>query len=429
MSWSNWGRSETFVPARVARPTSVDEVVALVLEAREHGMPVKAVGSGHSFTGIAVAPGLQLDLSALSGIQSVDGEEVTVAAGTTLWQLSALLEPLGLALENLGDIDAQTISGAISTGTHGTGAAFGGLATRITGATLVTADGQLLKVDARNSPELLPAVALGLGALGILVEVTVRCVPAFLLRAVERPENIDTVLDEWEARIRQDHFEFHWFPHTEIALTKTNTRLPFSGSRAPLGRVRRWFDDRLMANTAFAATVKMGSAVPALVGPINRMSVKLTGDRHFTDLSHRVFCTERRVRFREMEYAIPQHLAPEALRDVRDLIERMRWRISFPIEVRATAGDDLWLSTATGRDSAYIAVHRYYREAPADYFRGVEAIMLSHGGRPHWGKMHYLGAEELADLYPRFGDFVALRDRLDPDRVFANDYLERVLGE
>lgn len=428
--WRNWGRSESVVPQQFARPSSAAEVAELVTAASERGMPVKAVGSGHSFTGIAVAPGLQLDMSALTGVHSVDGTDVTIGAGTTLRALAPLLDSLGLALENIGDIDAQTISGAISTGTHGTGAAFGGLATRITGATLVTAAGEIMRVDARENSELLPAVAVGLGALGVLVDVTVRCVPSFLLHAVEQPQQVDAVLDEWPARIAgADHFEFHWFPHTSIALTKTNTRLPLAAGSAPLGRLRRWFDDRLMANTAFAGTVNTGRMLPPLVAPINRMSVKLTGDREFTDLSHRVFCSERRVRFREMEYAIPQHLAPVALREVRALIERKRWSISFPIEVRATAADDLWLSTASGRDSAYIAVHRYFRETPAEYFRGVEEIMVAHGGRPHWGKMHYRDAEDLAGDYPRFADFLALRGRLDPHRMFANDYLERVLGE
>src|SRR5690606_4395730 len=227
--WRNWGRAETVQPAFVARPTSVDEVVAAILRARELGLPVKAIGASHSFTAIAAAPGVQLDLGGLDGLLDVDAERhrVTIGAGTNLYQLPALLAPHGLAMENLGDIDAQTIAGATSTGTHGTGGTFRGLAAQLVAATLVTADGAVLRVSETDNPDLWPAVRRGLGALGILVGVTVQCVPAFVLQAVERPEPLDGVLDTFGARVDgADHFEFYWFPHTETVLTKTNTRLP-----------------------------------------------------------------------------------------------------------------------------------------------------------------------------------------------------------
>jgi FAD/FMN-containing dehydrogenase len=284
-------------------------------------------------------------------------------------------------------------------------------------------------VSATENPELLPAVSLGLGALGVLVDVTIRCVPRFALHAVERPESLDAVLDGWQQRIAEaDHFEFYWFPHTGAALTKTNTRLPADAPTAPLGAVKRWVDDSLMSNTAFAATTAFQRVFPRATPSINRFSTKLTGNREFSDASYRVFATERRVRFREMEYAIPQSEAPDMLREVAALIERKRWTVSFPVEVRAAAADDLWLSTASGRATSYLAVHRHYREDPTEYFRAVEEIAMAHDGRPHWGKLNQRTAENLAPSYPRFGDFLALRDRLDPDRLFANDYLDRVLG-
>jgi FAD-linked oxidoreductase len=329
----------------------------------------------------------------------------------------------------MGDIDRQTVAGATSTGTHGTGGRFGGLATQITGARLVSGDGQLLTVDETQNADLLPAVRLGLGALGILVDITIQCVPAYLLQAVERPEPLEEVLEAYLRRSAEaDHFEFYWFPHTATALTKTNTRLPIDARREPLGRFGRWVDDELLANGVYRGVCAVGTVAPAIIPPFSRLAQKVTGNRTFTDLSPRVFVTDRGVRFREMEYAIPREAVPEALRDVRALIERRGWRISFPIEVRSAAADENWLSTAYGRESGYIAVHRYFRENPEEYFRAVEQIMMAHDGRPHWGKLHYRDAASLRTVYPRFDDFLDVRDRLDPLRVFSNPYLSRVLG-
>jgi FAD-linked oxidoreductase len=427
--WSNWGRCESVTPLERVRPNSADEVVAVIRSARERGLRVKAVGTGHSFTGIAVAPGVQVDMSGLTGLIGTNGTEVTLGAGTVLHDLPPLLDPLGLALQNMGDIDVQTITGATSTGTHGTGGKFGGLATRITGATLVTGGGDILTVNKAENAELLPAVALGLGALGVLVDVTVDCVPSFALGCVEAPEKLETVLNEWQERVEAaDHFEFYWFPHTEAALTITNTRLPEDAPTKPLSRFSRWFDESLMSNTLFSATTALQRRFPGSTPRINRLSTGLTGNRAFSDKSYRVFATERRVRFREMEYAIPLAQVPEVLREIGALIERKGWTVSFPVEVRAAAQDDLWMSTATGRATGYIAVHRYYREDPTEYFTAVEEIMRAHEGRPHWGKMNTRTAADLAPAYPKFADFLNVREGLDPDRVFANDYLDRVLG-
>lgn len=431
-TWQNWGRSAKVRPQYVERPTTADAVQRSVQAAARRNLKIKAVGAGHSFTGIAVAPGILLDLSDLSGVVSVDRarSRVRLLAGTRLHQIPGLLRPYGLAMANLGDIDRQSISGAISTGTHGTGARFGGIATQIVGVTLVTADGEMLTVDEDENAELLPAVALGLGALGVLVDVTVQCVPAFVLHAVEHPEDLDGVLDSLDDRVTtNDHFEFYWFPHTDVALTKTHTRLPGDAPRHPLPRVGKWIDEEVLSNGVYRMVCATGTAVPAVIPGFSRLAVKLTGNREYTDASTRVLTQNRAVRFREMEYALPAAEVGPAFRALRALIEERRWRISFPVEVRFAARDDLWLSTAHGRASGYIAVHRYWRENPTEYFEAVEEIMLAHGGRPHWGKIHTLDSAVLRDRYPRFDDFTALRDRLDPERRFANRYLDRVLGE
>ncbi|WP_431073734.1 D-arabinono-1,4-lactone oxidase [Microbacterium phyllosphaerae] len=431
-TWQNWGRSAQVKPLRVERPRTPEGVQRAVTAAVAQGLTIKAVGAGHSFTGIAVAPGVLLELDDLQGLVSADVAtgRVTLLAGTRLHRIPGLLAPFGLAMENLGDIDRQSISGAISTGTHGTGAGFGGLATQVVGVTLVTAAGEFLRIDEEQNAEMLPAVALGLGALGIIVDVTLQCVPVFVMKAIDEPAPLEDVLATLAHRVAaSDHYEFYWFPHTDVALTKRQTRVPESTRRQPLPVVGRWIDETLLSNGVYRAVCAAGQVVPAVTPPFSRLAVKLTGDRKYTDLSHRVLTQSRTVRFREMEYALPAENVVPAFRAVRALIERRGWRIEFPIEVRFAAEDDRWLSTAYGRATGYIAVHRYWRADPTTYFEAVEQIMLEHGGRPHWGKLHTLGSEQLRERYPRFRDFTALRDQLDPDRRFTNRYLDRVLGE
>ncbi|MET4780860.1 D-arabinono-1,4-lactone oxidase [Glaciihabitans sp. UYNi722] len=430
-TWKNWSRIESVRPVFNARPSSVGEVVEIVRFARARGLMVKTVGAGHSFTAIAAAPGIQLDVSALDGLLDVDAARgrVTLGAGTNLHQLPAILGPLGLALENMGDIDRQTIAGATSTGTHGTGARFRGLATQIVAITLVTADAAVLQISETENAELLPAARLGLGALGVLVDLTLQCVPAFLLDAVERPAGLEEVLDGFDERATSvDHFEFYWWPHTDGVMTKSNSRLPGDAERRPIGALSGWFEDRVVSNTVLAMICNIGRIAPATTPAINRFATRVYGNRSYRDHSHEVFASPRTTRFREMEYAIPRQSVPDALRDIRRLIDARGWRISFPVEVRVAAADDNWLSTAQGRETGYIAVHRYFRDDHDEYFRGVEQVLRAYRGRPHWGKIHYQDAASLAELYPHHGDFVAARNRLDPERRFTNPYLDRVLG-
>ncbi|MGB3699038.1 MAG: D-arabinono-1,4-lactone oxidase [Gordonia sp. (in: high G+C Gram-positive bacteria)] len=432
-TWSNWGGTAHCAPSRLLMPQSVDELAADVHAAAERGETVKPVGAGHSFSEIAVAPGVQVSMSGFQGLRSVDVDRrrVTLGAGTHLHQLPGLLDPLGLAMTNLGDIDRQTISGATSTGTHGTGGRFGGISTQICGATLVDGDGRVRTLG-EDDPDL-KAVALGLGALGVLTEVTLQLVDAFAIEAVEAPADADETIDGFLERVATvDHYEFYWFPHTTCALTKTNTRLPAGTPASGPGRVRRYIDDELLSNGLFRVLCTLSATAPAVVPAINQLSGRALSARTYTDRSDKIFISNRDVRFREMEYAIDLAAVPEVLRELRATINRRRHRVSFPIEVRAAAADDLMLSTASGRASGYIAVHRYHRDdsrSAQAYFRDVEDIMTAHGGRPHWGKMHTRDADYLRSVYPRFDDFLAVRDRFDPNRTFANPYLTHTLGE
>ncbi|WP_072806878.1 D-arabinono-1,4-lactone oxidase [Rhodococcoides yunnanense] len=431
--WRNWAGNQSARPAEYAGPETVDELRRTVRRAAENGLRVKCVGAGHSFTSIAVTDGVMVSLDALSGIESVvpssDGSAlVTVLAGTRLRELTARLWDLGLAMTNLGDIDEQSIAGAISTGTHGTGARFGGIATQVRALEMVTADGKVTTCSPETDPQLFVAARVGLGALGIITRVTLRCEPAFALHAVETPATLTgTLAGITDSVATTDHFEFYWFPHTDRVLTKRNTRLPADSPLAPLGRARAFVDDELLSNKAFEAVNRIVTRYPRAIPRVNAFSARALSAREFTDRSYRVFASSRTVRFREMEYAVPAESIVYVLREVDRWLHSSDFVVAFPVEVRFAASDDIWLSTAYGRDTAYIAVHQYHRRDHRAYFDAVEAIARSVGGRPHWGKLHSLGAADLAEAYPKFDDFCEVRDAVDPGGVFANPYLAATL--
>jgi L-gulono-1,4-lactone dehydrogenase len=430
-TWRNWAGNQHAEPRAIEHPRDAEEVSLLVKRAAGESQRVKAVGSGHSFTPAAVTDGTLLRLDRMSGVVSSDLASglVTVQAGTPLHQLNKFLAELGLAMSNLGDIDRQTVSGATSTGTHGTGSRLGGLATQIRGLELVVGDGSIVTCSANERPQLFDCARVGLGALGVVTAVTLQCEPAFLLEADERPMPLDQVMSDLDDLAEaNEHFEFYWFPHTDIALTKRNNRLPAGQEARPLKPWREWLEDEFLANTLFNAVCAVGKARPSLVPRLNGTAAKLLGARRFSAPSYEVFTSPRRVRFVEMEYAVPRAAIRDAVQAVRNVIDRDNLRISFPIEVRVTAPDDIPLSTASGRDSAYVAIHRYRGEQFEGYFRAVEKEMKALEGRPHWGKMHWRTQDDLRPVYPRYDDFLAVRDQVDPDRVFANAYLDTVLG-
>ncbi|MEO5878460.1 MAG: D-arabinono-1,4-lactone oxidase [Streptosporangiaceae bacterium] len=428
-TWRNWAGNQQVTPARVVTPRSAEDVARAVREAADRGLTVRMPGTGHSFTGAAIAEGVLLRPNELTAIRSIDTATglVTAEAGLPLGRFNALLDDHGLALANMGDIQEQTLAGASQTGTHGTGRDHAGLVSQIAGLELVLADGSLVTCSRTERPDLFDAARAGLGSLGIVTAITWQTVPAFLLRAQEEPMQWDEVisrLDELEAD--NEHFEFYWFPHSEGCLTKRNNRV--EGPHAPLSKVKAWLDDEFLSNTVFGVAQQVTRRFPGSIQTINGVSARLLGARTYTDTSYKVFTSSRTVRFKEQEYAIPrEHLVP-ALRELRAAFDRKGWQISFPIEVRLLPAEDAWLSMAHDRRTAFIAVHVYHRNDHQDYFEGIEEILTAFGGRPHWGKMHTRDAAYLETVYPKFAEFQKLRDDLDPDRRFLNPYLRQVFG-
>jgi FAD-linked oxidoreductase len=429
-TWRNWSGLSTTSPAEVHTPTSATDVVDAVNRARELGTTVKMPGTGHSFTGIAAPEGIMLDPSGLSGLLEVDHDAntVTARAGTPLHVLNSSLEGIGLSLHNMGDIAEQTIAGATSTGTHGTGGVVASLSAQVAGVELVTGTGEILSVNAEENPNLLGVARLGLGALGILTSITFRVEPVFTLEAHEFPMLWDEALSRFdELAAHNHHFELYWFPHTDRILAKENNRT--LDAPEPLSRFRGWLDDEFLSNTVFGLVNKLGNRRPSLIPRINDLSGRALSERRYSDLPHRVFTSPRKVIFREMEYAVPREAGLDALREVRRWIDASGLRISFPVEIRTTPADDLALSTSSGRDSMYLAFHMNEQTDHTAYFTGVEEILKRYDSRPHWGKLNTRTAQDLAPAYPRWEEFQAARDKLDPDRVFSNAYLRRVLGD
>ena len=428
-TWRNWAGNQKASPVSIDAPRSVAELAALVASASEQGQKVKAVGSGHSFTSAAATNGRMIRLENLSGILHVDRAtcRVTVGAGTRLSELNTLLDAEGLALANLGDIAYQTVAGAISTSTHGTGKALTGLAGQVVAMKLVNGLGEIIECSQSVNPHIFDVARVSVGALGVITEYTLQAVPSFRLRALEQPMRLDEVLENaHDLASTNDHFEFFWIPHTKWALTKRNNRT--EDELQPLPRLKGWIEKTFMENYAFGAVCRVGRARPSLI-PRLATALPSSGSREYVDQSFKIFASPRIVRFYEMEHALPVEALVPALKEIRAMVDRKGYLLNFPVEVRFTKGDDVPLSTAYGRDSAYIAVHVYKGMECEPFFRDVEDILRAYDARPHWGKMHYREADELSKLYPRWDEFITLRNQLDPQRTFSNAYSDTVFGK
>jgi L-gulonolactone oxidase len=427
--WSNWAGNQQTGTVLLSKPQTESELQQVVQSAQLSGRRVKAVGSGHSFTAIAVSEEVLVDLSDYDEIVAIDkiNQTVTVQSGIQLSKLNQALYENSLAMQNLGDIAYQTIAGAISTSTHGTGAKFTGIANQVVALRVVLADSSIVECSANVNAQLFSCARVGLGALGLISTVTLKVVSAFNLAVIEEPMRVDDVLQNLDLHVdSNDHFEFFWVPHTGWALTKRNNRnnLPVE----PMTKMSHWYSKTLMENYAFGAVCMLGKARPSLIPKLAK-ALPSSGRNEYSDASHKVFASKRIIKFYEMEYAIPREACAEALNRVRRMVTDSGFFLNFPVEVRFTAPDEIPLSTASNRESAYIAVHIYKGMNYVPYFKEVESIMNSYEGRPHWGKLHFQSAATLASRYPQWDVFQAVRNQVDPQRMFSNQYLETVLGK
>jgi len=427
--WRNWSAEQVCRPAAIERPEGVGDVVGALERAAAVGSTVRVAGSGHSFSDLVPTDGTLLDLGRMDRVVDAHAASgrVRVEAGIRLRALNVRLAESGLALENLGDIDAQTLAGALATGTHGTGARFPNVSAQVEALELVAGDGRVLELSAEVDRDALRAARVGLGAVGVVTAVTLRCVPAFTLHRIDEPMPLEKTLDRLDELVDgHEHFELFTFPYSPLALTRRSD--PTDRPPDPPSRARAYLDDVLLQNRAFELFCRAGRRAPGAIPRLNRLVARLAGRRERVDASHRIFATPRLVRFTEMEYAVPRAEAATAIRAVRALVEERRFAVNFPIELRFVASDDALLSPAAGRETAYVAVHLFEGIPAYAFFGAVEEVMDELGGRPHWGKRHFQTAATLRGRYPEWDWFASVRARLDPDGRFASPGIERVLG-
>ncbi|TCZ73213.1 FAD-binding protein [Paenibacillus albiflavus] len=424
MRWSNWSGSAVSTPERIVYPSSIEEISRLVHESNDQGKKVRIVGSGHSFTAIVPTDSILISLDEMQGIKHMNHYHsiAHVWAGTKLKLLGESLHALGYAQENLGDVNFQSIAGAVSTGTHGTGVKFGSVATQVVGITAVTADGSIVECDANHNSELFKAMQVSLGSLGIIAEVKLRVVPAWKMDFESRKVNFHDCMQQLDSLCASNrHFEFYIFPYSDHVQIKLMNQTDAEPDKSSF-----WnnFNKIVVENGAFKVMSEVSRLLPKSSRSISRLSGKLAPVMKQVGHSHSMFATPRLVKFNEMEYNIPAQHMQAALEEVRACIDKKQYAVHFPLECRYVKADDIWLSPAYGRDSAYIAAHMYKGMPHEQYFADLEQIFLKYDGRPHWGKLHTLKQKQLAERYPQWEAFHTFRKELDPKGTLLNKYLE-----
>ena len=416
LPWANWSGSQRCVPEARVAPMSVGDLQELL---RSSQGIVRPVGAGHSFSPLVPTDGTLVSMARLSGLASHDEQtlQASIYGGTRLGDIGQPLADAGQALIIMPDIDEQSLAGSLATATHGTGAGLGAMHNYVTALQLVTASGELVECSADNNPELFDAARVSLGSLGIVTQVTMQNQAPFRLRREIIWRDIEDILENTE-QLAANHrnFEFFYIPFSGKGWTETlditeegvgaTDKTDFNDSTSDLQMARDWLE-----NWPRLRQLVLGTAIDFL------------DDEVAIENSWKNYAHERNVRFNEMEYHLPRENGVAAMREVIAALEGLHPEVFFPIEVRFVKSDDAWLSPFYQRDACSIALHRFHEEDFLPYFRTLEPILRKHGGRPHWGKLNTLSGADFKALYPRWGDFAALRQEMDPQGRFLNEYL------
>jgi len=425
--WSNWSGTVNAAPEEIVYPSTIEDVASIVLACSNEGKYIRVVGSGHSFSAVAASDQVLMSLDNMQGIVSVNRGEhtATVWAGTKLKLLGELLYAKGLAQVNLGDIDVQSIAGAISTGTHGTGKRLGSISTQVVALTLVNGLGEIIECTEESHPQLFKALQISLGSLGIIVQVKLKLKPSYLLGYESMRMQLDKCLPQMSQLAEENrHFEMYWFPYANTCQVKIMNEVNFSTPETP---IRDYFNEHIMENSLFGALSALCKVMPSLTKTVSRVSASSIPVTTKAAYSHKIYATNRMVRFNEMEYNVPAEAMEDVIRDMRKAMDKQNFHVHFPVECRYVASDNIWLSPSYERDSAYIAIHMYRGMPYEQYFNAMEEIFLHYDGRPHWGKMHSLNGTQLKKLYPRWDDFIDIQSKMDPQRILLSPYMQQLL--
>lgn len=423
----NWSGLEKWNPAEILFPDSEEAIQKIVKFALDKKQKIRIIGSGHSFTKLCVTNEILISLDKYQGLVQVDKltNQATVKGGTKLEKLGKLLHAEGLAMENLGDIDAQSIAGTISTGTHGTGTGFGTISTQVRVIRFVNGLGEIVECSSKSKLELFKSAQVSLGVLGIITQITLQCMPSYKMKMIYEKSSLTEVLKNYKS-INQvtRNFELYWMPYTDVVLTK---KANLTEEEVDKIGINSFFQEYVLENLGFKIFCELAYYFPSKNRWVSAISAKTLSRVVKKAYSYNIYATVRAVRFNEMEYNIPIEAYEEVMKEIQQSFEKNEFQVHFPIENRFVKGDDIYLSPAFGRDSAYIACHVYSKKKYEGYFQKMEDIFKTYDGRPHWGKLHTQNANELLQLYPKMTDFLKHRGEQDPEQIFISPYLKSLL--
>jgi len=424
----NWAGNVKWSPQELLSPKSEEEISDIIKNAVKSGKTIRTVGSHHSFTPLLATNSFSLSLDNMQGLISKESNHRAIAwAGSKLKRLSEELADNNLALENMGDINVQSLAGAISTGTHGTGITLGSVGTQVEEITFVNGLGEIITLNAENNYDEFKCAQLSLGSLGVITRIKMRCKEAYNLQLDIRKEKLSDVLSNLKAIIAENrHFEFYSIPNSEWSQTKRSNIVGETAGKT--SKFSAFMNDVVLENWALQVLCSVNKAIPSSSKIISSIIGSFISNEIKVQESYKVFSTPRNVKFTEMEYNIPIESYQDVVKEMLKLINKNNYKISFPQEHRFVQADDIFLSPAHERNSAYIASHVYKGMDNLRYFKDLEDLFVANGGRPHWGKMHTRDAAFFSKAYPKFDDFLQVRAKHDPNGIFVNDHLKKVFG-
>ncbi|WP_407265642.1 D-arabinono-1,4-lactone oxidase [Tenacibaculum maritimum] len=423
----NWSENQQWNPKQFLQPSTEKEIIEIVSEAIKNQRKIRIYGSKHSFSSLNNTDDICLNLDNYQGIVKINeaNNYVTVRGGTKLYKLTSLLASYGFAMENMGDVDKQSIAGAIGTGTHGTGIKLGSISTQVVAIKFINGLGETVYCSEHENRELFKCLQISLGVFGIITEVTLKCVANYKLKLEKKSELLTDVLTNLEALNKNNrNFEFYWLPYTNSVQTKYSN---ITDKEEDKDSFLNYFNDIIIENYVFKLLCNSAKWFPKLNTTVAKISSNFLSNTTKIKDSKNVYATPRLVKFTEMEYNVPIEAYKEAMKDIVNCIYRKKFNIHFPIENRFVQKDDIYISPAYQRESAYIACHVYKGKEYKKYFEALEEIFSKYEGRPHWGKIHYKKAEYFYEKYPMFGVYNEQRKRQDPEEIFLNENLRNIL--